>query len=417
MDREENELLNQNPWKDREACPAVPGALTAAFFGVFLISALTIPLSDRQPAALALWLMLAVGGLALTRRGISGGTIAVLLSLPLMLIPVWGTSLGVLFLAATVGIMSGAWLFTTGRNPVLPIAGATAAGLIAYFVTRDLRISLLALGLLPAVFLLGWATFRCERRSVAVIYAATGLLLSFLAVAGWYLYSRLGTVSGETIRALSEVWKGKATDGILAWRDQLIRTIGKTAATSSAGQVSSMQQILEQQVSDEAVGEIVAAYFLLLPGAILVLCEGAAFFAQKMLNAAYTSSGWSRVLMPENEFFTVGLPAAVLYVVAFFITSFGSTTATLFFAATENLALVLMPALCVVGGKFLFRYLLGAQSGFRLLILLGAFALFCLSFISAFYLLAMLGAYHVIHGAIVRYLRKRIGNDGENRDE
>ena len=415
MNSEAMEEQSRNPWRERDRLPKTHPFLASSFFALFLLASAAIPLADRPAFAIALWLMLATGGIALTVRGISGGILAAIISLPLLAVPVWGAPLGLLFLAAVTGIMAGSWLFTTMRSPALPLIGAVLAGAIAFAVTRDYRLALLSLSLLPAVFLLGLATLICERRPVAVIYAAGGLLLSFLVAAVWYLSVRCGTLSRDAILDLLDLWRQRAVDDLLAGRDELLRLLRETATAANAEQVSSLEALFHERFSAELLQEVVAGYFLLLPAGILVLCEVSAFFAQKMLNAAYATHGWRRVLIPETEFFTVGVPTAVLYTVAFFITLFGSATDNLFFAAMENLMLVLMPALCLAGGRFLLRFLLGSQTGMRLLIVLASLAMICLNVLSALYLLAMLGAYDVVRGAVMRYLQKKYGENDDNR--
>ena len=81
-------------------------------------------------------------------------------------------------------------------------------------------------------------------------------------------------------------------------------------------------------------------------------------------------------------------------------------------AVVQNLCLILVPGLCVVGVQHLFIMTAGAKGGWRTFLFISVFALFICYPGGAFYILAMWGAYSVIAANIQRLMIEKMVRDG-----
>lgn len=405
------ETPDLNPWHSRENFPDARELNLLPAAALFALACLSFPLSALRVAPYVLWPLLAVGILYLTRKWKVSAPATLLFTALLLPVPVWGASLGFLLLAASAGAFAGAYLFTVTARPYWPAAISVLAFAVAFAVTRNAVTALLAAAPLPAALLIGIATLRDERRTVAIIYGIAGFLLPLLAAAGWFCAQR-GGLRAETILSITGGWKERTVAELTEWYERMLAVLRANEANAGTA------DRIEQTLGGGAIGTYVDSLFNLIPAFLMILCEIPAFFGQKLLMAAYVSNRLGRVVGLGNEFFGVGLFTAVLWSVTFLLSFFGTPASNRFFAVTENLRYLLLPALCVVGARTVFVLYLCAKGGSRALFWLAGVALFCCSPATALSALAFFGVYDTVARALRRAAGRRLNDlsGGSGRD-
>ncbi len=422
----EEKINEQNPWERYATLNKAPvGAqvLAAALFG---LASLAIPVGFLWEAAAYLFApALLIGcGFLLRRFRLQFWTITILsvlsCSLPGLLIP--STSpysvipgLGSLMAALTVGLFAGSFFQTVTRRFWLLGLLSVAAGGITYLVSGSIWLSLLSLSLLPAVLLLSIATNMGEYCTTAVCYAAAGIFLSAVVV-GVVAYWRCGQpFTADALRSLLDSWQETLTRMQITSRDEVIAMM-EELAQSGGGQMSSsatqLTDTLQSTMSDEMLRASIGQIFSLLPAAFLLSCLLPAYLAQRMLNTAYAANGMREVVTPESEFFTMSLPAAILFVLSAVLMLLTPADAGLFSFAVTNLTILLLPGFFLLGIRSLKTRYAQPNAGRVLVILL--LILFCCMSFNALLILAMLGAYDRVFSEIRRAIAKRqMNRDGQ----
>ena len=154
--------------------------------------------------------------------------------------------------------------------------------------------------------------------------------------------------------------------------------------------------------------------FSVFPAGIAVICSVVAYETQAFLNASYKTVGLSDVLTAKARFFTVSLTAAILFVVSFLLTMFLSPN-TVMGAMMQNLSIILMPGLCVIGTQSIVATIRHARGGARIIFLF--IALFCLCCMGGvFYMLAFWGAYGIVMVTLQKKMVEKIIQNGKDND-
>ncbi len=403
----------KNPWQDPAALSGVHGGNIAFFAILWILSAMLLPLADRTEFVLPVGIVLLVGVFFLTKKKISGVILTLIAAAALWQATFYGAYLGVVLLAAVVGTLSGAYLITRRKLFWLVPAGAAVAGGLTYLYSGNLTRALFCAVLIPAAVLLGTATLRGEWRRSAIRFAMVGILAGIVAALCWYVVDRFGSLSGESLTALSNGWKAQTEQTILSWREDLLRTARVAYALDSSAQTSfaDVEAAVRSQWSDVAIANLAGTLQIVLPAAVLVFCQAVAYLAQKLLCGAFLTVGPREAVQLENEYLTASVPAAILYAAAFVISFFGDAGDSLFFAASENVYLFLLPALLFAGLRVYLGYLVHATPGGRTVLLLLFFAVLCCSFSSALAILGFFGAWNAIAGALARAARNRMQDE------
>lgn len=402
MEREQQntEELCQNPWASRGDLPEPDrGGLTFANL-LYLAACLSIPFATAGFGLIAVCVF-TVLGFQFCGRSRSGVILSLLLSILTFPFFFFGASFGVILFAASVGAASGAYLFTVRRGEFVLLLYPVLAGAATWYLTGNVATAFLPLSILPAALLLGIATTAGERRTTAVLYTVGGFLIPLIAATLWFLHQRSGSIGREALSALLTDWRNRTAGEFLKFRDALLRMAEET------GQSTELSELL----TDETLNDLTLYLFHLLPAALLLLCEFPAFLAQKMLNAAYLRSGWQCVVMPENEFFTMSVPSCLIFPLALTVSLFGDPL-SLPIAVAENVAIILLPGMCVLGFRLVWKKFLTSATGGKLFLILGGMFLFCLNFIYVFYVVGLLAAYDRLMRALRHFAERHGGADG-----
>ncbi len=417
------ESTSENPWKQFASLPK-PDLKSLGIAGaLFALGSLALPLSFFRPwIAAVLWVVLLFGGFWLTRRISSGARLTLATSVLAFLFSYFDPSLGAVAAALSMGLLGGAFLQTITRKFWIPVLLAAAAAGAAYAVTQDWMLALTALILLPAVLLLSVATNMGEYRTTAVCYALGGFLLAVVVLFLVWVWRTSGTVSLNAVRNLLDSWQNQVIQSQVALREDYIASIRQMIQDNpswSADQISYAQTIINgisQTLSDEVITDSVARVFNLFPAFVCVLCAIPAFLGQKMLTAAYVSQGMSRVVTPESEFFTMSVPAAVLYIVSMLVTLLFSSSFSVPVTVVSNLCIILLPGFLVLGVRSFVTRFSALRGNIRgVLIVLILVMLCCMSY-NAFLLIALYGAYERILLAVRRRLLGKLRNHDDSDD-
>ncbi len=397
-----NQASNQNPinpWADRSSLPTVSGKHLLQAALVCLLCAAGLPFCLLYEAAS--FVLVGVAIVYLVTVGRTPATTALIMITAIAVTLLGGGVLaGAFLLALIVGTAAFAFLFTTARTTVYAVALPVLAAALCYAVTRDLRLSLVALSFLPAGLLLSIATLMGRARTTAVCFAIGGLLAVVLAWIVYAVYRTTGGFDGAHIRTFVENARGGMEHLLFEARDRILET---AASAVKDTETKEAYDRFAQTMSDGVLRQIVAGVFNIIPGLVAVVCSVVAFEAQTLLNASYRSAGLSRVLTNAARFFTMSLSAAVLYCIAFLMTLFVSG-ASMAGAVAENLALILLPGFFVIGAQGFLLTLTHTKGNGKIPILLILFvALCCCAGGSMFYILALWGAY----GRIMYAVRSR----------
>jgi hypothetical protein len=222
----------------------------------------------------------------------------------------------------------------------------------------------------------------------------------------------------------SSSYKAKATTGtqgqfsgvpeyelnLQIW-EQLLQGVAMDAETA--------ELLLAQLASartEDAITQGFWAFSKMLPAYAVTVCSILAFAAQVLLNSFYATAGLQCVLDRNARIFTVSLSASVLYALSFVLMLFLPEDA-LATAVVQNLCLILLPGLCVLGTIRLLAILANLRGGSKIGLLVVVVLMLLLAAESAPLVLAMWGAYSNVANAIQFYLLKKMLEHENDRDK
>ena len=414
----------QSPWKQPSALPK-PAKWSLPMAAVlFLLACAAIPfsLTDETIAILA-WSLLTAGGFFFTRstKGLTGFVIVVAVLgavLPGVLLPLenhYYPAIGAIVTAVCIGCCAGAYFQTVTRQFwVLPALSALAA-VAAYLVTGDVLMAVMALAILPAVILLAVATHAGEGCTTAVCYTIGGLLIAVVGVFALWLWRTYGALRSDLLRMLLAQWKEGFVQAQIASRGELIAMIEEQLVSPDAQieRLEALKSNLLQVMSDQVIRQSMDALFQMLPAMLFLCCAIPAFLAQRLLNAAYETSRMSAVVTPESEFFTMSLPAAVIYTLSLFISMIPFAGIGFVSMVAGNLNLILLPGMLLIGLRY-FKYQIAHSGRSSRRLVWGIVLLMLLLATSGMLQLGgLFGAYMRITQAAQRAIKKKTdGNNG-----
>lgn len=419
MNRVNDRTNIPNPWLDREKLPRAPKNRVILSALVLLLSALGLPISlwSGISPSIAEWIaiaLLAVLCVYLFKTVRGGPTLALLLCTAFFL-TFSGMSFtgGAFILSIVVCIGAGAFLMTTTGRPYLMLLCYAVAFLTCMTVTRDPIGSLLTIASLPAALLMGFATLKGMARTRVICFAMGGLFVTVVLLLIFYLIEVGVAFEREALLLYAESLRENALEAVMTVRNEVLAEL-KAAITDTNG-----EQVYTQFAtlySDEMLRVTVAQLFNLLPAIVVIFCMLLAFEANCLLLSAHNSAGLGEVNTPAARILTVSLPASVVFVVSFVLMIFLPTD-QLASAVAQNLTLILLPALVLVGFRRFLLLFIKTTGGIKTILLVLAVAMLCCNTGGALYLLAMLGAYYGIAEPIRSILaeRKDSSSDGAPR--
>lgn len=424
MEVNEREWNRENPWDDfaSRTKPSRGNLILAAI--LFALGSAAVPLSFyNEWIALAAILVLNLGAFYLTKRAKGGAWMTFALAVLVYALPSalfvdasWLISVSALVSAVCVGVLAGSFLQTCTRLYWLPpFLSALAAG-VAFAISRSWLVAASAVILLPAVILLSVATVRGAYRTTAICCATAGLLVGVIGLFLLWILKSQGAVSLDAVRGILDGWQKTALDVQIAVREEYLAEIARMIEqnpTWTAEQIeyaNTLTTSVRTVMSDEALLNATAKLFNLIPAALFILCAIPSFLAQKMLNGAYDSNGMRAVVTPESEFFTMSVPAAILYTVSAFVMLGFTASLNVFVTVADNLCLMLMPGFLLLAIRNFRARFIAARSGRLALIIFVAVALCCLSFM-AIPIAALYGAYLRLFSAFHRRMAEKMNQD------
>lgn len=333
-------LPDPNPWDHKDTLPrpavfsAVLLALLATAAGVYLPLVCSGYLTAHPAVADAAVPVMAVACLfylLFAARSVSTLLCAVLtFSVAGTL---GGTAAGVAAVALFFSVAIGAFLLTTVRRPWLLAIVPTAAFLLTFLLCREPTPAVLALLPWPAAGLLAYSTMGNQGRLTAICTTSVMLGLCVCLAAALLYYRSHGAIRWEELlQKLDEA------------RQNVIRTLENS---ETAGQLSSRLAELGYNVN-QTIEALVNLIYHLLPALAISAVNFMAYSAQLLLTCTYRGLKLPGLVTRSAQLFVMSVPSAVLYLLCTLV-SFFTSDLTMFGAVTENIRLILLPGLCVVG--------------------------------------------------------------------
>ncbi len=416
------EPVSDFPWREKNSFSKVENRKIIIAMVAVLICSLGLILYPNEQISFFLSLLLFVDVILTVR---APGSVAILLLTALFgFFLTSGFSGSVIVLSLIVGTGSLAWLLTVLRSYhfLFALCPIFAVFLASWIWTQRPDEALLALAFLPSAVALAAATVTHRHRTSAICFATGGFLLS-LGIGIVLLMARYGALSAfsDLPSRLAQL-RSELGDVLIASRDELFERLTDSLLIDgyTADEISETINVLKQNFSDGTIRSAVSMFFVLLPALIVTVCNVLSFEAQLFLNHAYLHCGWKQVLTLHATVFTMSVPAGILYVIGFLAMLFFDGT-SLLGAALQNLCLILLPGLCVLGWGAVLSGIHHAGKAQKMLICLFLAAMICCSGIFSVYLLALWGAGNVCSTALHAHLSKNMptdendGNDESNR--
>lgn len=403
---------SENVWDRRDDFPAVSLAYKLVAVLVCFLCAVSVPLCSSELWSLAILAALFAFAVWMVRAPF--GLILLLVSAFAAIGMGIRLGAGAVVLALALGAASFAFLFTVLKQRYLAFLPIVAAIAVAFFLLEEPVGCLLCLAYLPAALLLAAATLLAKRRTTAICFAAGGFLAIFLALLCVLVYRAYGALRVELIlQYIESTWRG-LYDTSIQIQEQLLRGMDPEDEAAKL-----LREMLAKARAEETVALLFATFSKMLPAYAIVACSILAFAAQALLNAFYATAGLHCVLDRNARIFTVSLSAAVLYTLSFLLMMF-LPESSMVTAVAQNLALILLPGLCVLGTIRILAILSNLKGGARLGLLAVVILILSLAADSALLLLAMWGAYSNISAAIHYYMLKKMlerHNDRNHKDD
>ena len=418
MNRVPFENTTFNPWSQRENLPAVSPVHKIFAAIALILSALSIPvcLWEGISAKTAEWL--GIGLLVLfcayvvkVAHRTAASALILCTAFFLTCLGMSFTS-GALLIALVLGVATGAFLLTVTGRPYLTLLCHVAAFGICYLITRELLLSLLTFIVLPASILMAFATLRGAWRTSIVCLTTGGLLVVVASITLIVLYEVCGTLARDAVASCMESLRESLTDALIAIRDETL----EIAVGSSENGAQQLRDQFAALYTDQALRGTVAQLFNLIPALAVVFCMILAYEAHALLLSLYASAGLGAVNTPQTRVITVSLSAAIVYAISFFLMLLLPSD-QLASAVVQNLTLILLPVLCVIGIRQLMLLFVRAQGILRFLLIALTFALLCCGSGGTLYVLAMWGSYCTVGDAIRRTLIEKMKSRGDYHDD
>lgn len=326
-------ITDKNPWADGSDIPSLPlpGNLLLC---LLLVACAAYPLVITSPQIYTICLLVALIALLIfVVRSVTVGLLSAVLFLGGCLTGGLIGGVYTLALMATVGI--GAFLITTCRSYALA-AVPVAAYALSLLLCRDPMLAVLSLIAFPAAGILAYNTMQNRPRvsSICLISIMLGLCAVFGGALVWYRQN--GTIVPSEVLAAIEALREQIV-AIMVGDATLIEALQMTLDSAGTG--------IEAAALIRSSVELV---FNMLPGLLIVALNLLAYTAQLTCIRTYRGVGMKQLISHSSQLFILSVPAAIVYLVCC-IASLFSKELTLATAVFENLRLILLPGMCLVG--------------------------------------------------------------------
>lgn len=405
------------PWRDRSTLPTLRKSDIILALAAIIVCALGVALYAYEQIAFFILLLLFVYTV-MTMRSVAT-TAILLLTAVVASVLLFSLSGAALVLSLVVGTGTLAWLLTVLRRPYLPPICLAVAFVVAWLITESALDALLTLSFLPAGILLAAATVTHQRRTTAICFAVGGFLISLGVLLAIVLMRACGTLELGAVKEYLNALREQIVDGMTYFCDELAKFMERTLteeSTYTAEEISKMIAQFRELTGTPILQSLVSLLFSILPAIAIITCSILGFEAQMLQNATYLRTGWKKVLTPCALMFAMSLPAAILYVVSFFVTLFFGGS-SLIGAAMQNLCLILLPGFCVMGWGALLGTLHHSRGGAKILWLVFLALLVCFAGALSLFLLALWGSNVVVMAALHLHLLKKMGASIRKEDE
>ena len=352
---------------------------------LFLLSCFALAASD-VPNLCAMYMLVCAVYLYILTRSVRG---LILYAIPAFLLYTLSDMLPVIptpmllptcFLCLTVGGSCGGFLLThaKGVRRYLPLAALPVVAWGAVFlVTGDPLRGLLVLIPTAIAVICAFCLLKTVPRTASTLTIATTLTLS-LGITALVTLAATDMLSADSIAALAQSLR----DGVVSMYTEMEVLYAEYGMT------------LGLSVTD--IGNSAILFVNVLPGLLLAACGVTAFFVWRtLLQELYAFRSLPRLPLILSGM-TVSRLCAILFLATTLLSMIANdSTATLFGTVCQNLAIVLMPPLALVGFTSLLH---GAGTRSCLSTLLGFALLFLLfyNFVTALTLSAVIGAVQVL---------------------
>ncbi len=380
--------MNQKPmmpdareiWAERDKYPPANRTAVILAAAAVLVCAACLPLcvwvgfSDTVSLILGIALLLVLSVYAAYVCRPSVAVSAMVLGLSYLTAVTVGFTAGAVVLGLVMCIGSSAFLFTATRRPYLPVGMHLVAFAAVFAVTRSPLLALLSALPLLAALLMGICTVRGCARTPIVLSATAGLLLPLLAFAGIWVYAEAGSLSLGAVTSVVDSWRASMAELLKQARDELFAAAAETATADTLQQL----QQLQETYNDEVLTAAAAKLFHMLPAIAVVGCMIPAFLSHGVLMMQHKRAGMYYVNTFAVKYLRVSLSACVVYVISVLL-MFVLPSNEMASAVAENLALMLMPPLCVVAVTYFTVGMRQSGAGRRALPLVFLMAMCCCS--------------------------------------
>lgn len=317
---------------------------------------------------------------------------------------------GAVVLALILGTGTLSWLFMTlPKYKWAPAGVLVLAYVLGYLVTANLVSPLLAFAFVPAAALMAWAHSRDVGRTGTVLHAFLGFAVAVLATLCVILWRAYGSLNYDILMTfVNELKRLFATIGVEAGK-MLWETIEATTVPSAA-QAASMEQLREMyaELFSESNLQILADTLMgLAPAIIGVPTLIVSYLADVVLLRKYYNTEWRSRMTPAACALTISPAAGVIYFVCFLIAMFANGQ-SVFLMAVNNMYLLLVPGLCLIGVSAIFQNAKRAKGWVGVFYILFLVLAICCMGLSSFSFVALWGAYVTISVALHQKIMEKL---------
>ncbi len=412
MNASEKEIV-RNPWRRTEERPRVE--TKDAVLGVLAIFVCALILGGAIPSEWT-WLAMAAlfGYVVATVR--STGSVLILLAMAFVaFLFTLSMAAATLVLALIVGTGSLAWAFTVlGKQRYVGVIAVVAAFGLSLLLKSEPAVAALAFCFLPAAVLMALATVYDVGRTNTVLYTMGGFLLSGAVALAVVLFQSYGQVSFTALTTLVEDIRKAAMDAMRGTGWLILDMIEQSAeeVKLTGEQLEAMRDAYNSVFSEASIEALVYSVVGIAPALIFIPTVIVAFGAHLFLLRRYYNTAWRKMMTARSCTVVMSVTASVLYFICFLLVILISKN-SLFLTAVQNLFLILVPGLALVGANTIMFQVRRARGWGGVAWILLLIAMLCCSGFSFVYFLGMWGAYAVVSAALHKKLIQMMKNDKE----
>lgn len=225
--------------------------------------------------------------------------------------------------------------------------------------------------------LLAVALAKKLRRTSAICLVATGLLIGFAGIFLLSLYRLTGEISMDAFSSL-----------ISQFHELLLEIFKENALL--------LDQNLRAVMTEEAFNEAFDAILCILPAGFIITVSVLAFLSHWLSFVLCSASGYMQKIPEESRPFVLSPVTAVLYIVSLLlmlVAPFVGDDSQILLVTAQNMTLILMPALLLVGWFGIYGFLSQTAGCLNVWVILGMVLLVVYSRGLLLYPLSLVGVY------------------------